>query len=131
MLSPLRHVVANALLELWPDLPGECRLQAAALLTYVCDDSHAAQLDRRISADGPEELICWAWIARAHLTVPVHDPALVQRVATLTPEVVKASLYALGMTGSRQLSDIAVADVPESVRLRSSWWLRAGAAVRV
>jgi len=131
MLSPLRHVVADAVLAEWATLPPECRLQAAALLTYVADDSHVAELDRRVSADAPDELVQWSWIARGHVGVPVDDPALVDRLHRVDPEVAKAVLYALGMTGSPQLRDLVVDSLPESVQGRSRWWLRSGAAIRV
>jgi hypothetical protein len=131
MLSPLRHAVADAVLTEWATLPPECRLQAAALLTYVADDSHVAELDRRVSADAPDELVQWSWIARGHVAVPVDEPELVDRLHRVDPEVAKAVLYALGMTGSPQLRDLVVDSLPESVQGRSRWWLRSGAAIRV
>jgi len=90
-----------------------------------------AELDRRVAADAPDELVRWSWFARGHVGVPIEDPELVDQLQRVDPEVAKAVLYALGMTGSPLLRDLVVDTLPESVQGRSRWWLRSGAAIRV
>jgi hypothetical protein len=131
MVGPFRRPVADALLSLWPDLPPDCRVQAATLLPYLVDDSHLEELDRRVSAHGPVELVLRSWIARAFVPRPVDDPGLLSRLPELHPELTKSVLYAMGMSGSPQLQQVMTGDLPEEVKGRARWWLAAGPAVRV
>jgi hypothetical protein len=131
MLSPFRQPVADAVLEHWSALTPELRIPAAGLLSYVAGDTHVDELDRRVAADGPDELVRRSWMARAHLSQPVDDPDVVQRLEKVSPEVAKTTLYALGMTGSPQLSEVREAALPESVLGRARWWLQSGPAIRV
>lgn len=131
MVGPLRRPVADALLDLWGGLPPECRLPAGMLLSYLADDSHLDELDRRVRAEGPLELVRRSWMARGHLQRPVDDPLLLDRLREADSEVAKVALYAMGMTGSPQLHDVASSPLSEAIKGRSRWWLAAGAAVRV
>jgi hypothetical protein len=131
MVGPLRRPVADAVLALWDTLLPQCRVHAAMLLSYLADDSHLDELDQRVAADGPLELVRRSWMARAHLLRPVDDPGLLDRLRDAHPEVVKVALYALGMTGSAQLHEVAAQAFPEEVLGRSRWWINAGPAVRV
>jgi hypothetical protein len=131
MVGPLRRPVADAVFALWATLPPQCRVHAAMLLSYLADDSHLDELDQRVAADGPPELVRRAWMARAHLLRPVDDPALLDRLRDADPEVVKVALYALGMTGSPQLHEVAASALPDAVLGRTRWWINAGPAIRV
>lgn len=131
MVGPFRRPVADALFSLWPGLPPECRLQAATLIPYLVDDSHVEELERRVTAQGPVELVLRSWIARAYVPEPVDDPQLLHRLPELPPELSKTVLYAMGMSGSPQLPGVVTSDLPREVRERSRWWLEAGPAIRV
>jgi hypothetical protein len=131
MVGPFRRPVADALFSLWPDLPPECRLQAATLISYLVDDSHLQELERRVTANGPVELVLRSWIARAYVPKPVDATAVLGRLGEFPPELTRTVLYAMGMSGSPQLEDVVRSDLPEETKGRSRWWLEAGSAVRV
>ena len=131
MMGPFRRPVGHALFGLWETLPPECRVHAATLLAYLADESHLPELERRMAAQGPIELVRLSWIARAFLLPPLDDPSLLVRLRTSDSQIAEMVLYAMGMTGSPQLHQVASEDFPDAVRGRSRWWLQAGPAVRV
>jgi hypothetical protein len=129
--SPFAHSVADVLLTRLADGdPDWLRGRLATLVRYVSDDSHRARLVPLLD-DPAEAVSITAAQTLGHLSFnETSDQVTRKSLVDRWSERERAKMYALGMTGSPALGQLARSgSAPGWQRDAARWWLEIGPAV--
>ncbi len=132
-VSPYRDGVARAVTEVADETAeAEVARRSAALLRYLGTEEQRADLLGWARAGDRPEVRDHALISLGRLPgglTPDCNAVVMDALTTSTvPEVQRAAMYALGMSGAPQLADLA-ANGDDFQRRAAQWWTRIGPAI--
>ncbi|MGZ4429726.1 MAG: HEAT repeat domain-containing protein, partial [Nocardioidaceae bacterium] len=131
-VSPYRSGVAAACAELVGERDGSVAIAAARLLRYLAVEDQRAELLAWAADESRPEIGAAALVALGRLTGEwsAADDAAVHELlaATGDADVRRGCMYALGMSGSDGLSELARHGDDEQ-RRAAEWWIRLGPAI--
>ena len=130
-VSPYRDALGTALAEAIDTEDEDVAYQAVLLMRYLAPDGQRADLRRRSAAPIPERLRGVAILTLGRLSAGVLDeeePLIRAALEGARPAMTRSCVYALGMSGSSMLKELADSD-SEFLRRAAGWWLRTGPAI--
>lgn len=132
-VSPYRDGVARAVTEVADETAeAEVARRSAALLRYLGTEEQRSDLLGWARAGDRPEVRDHALISLGRLPggmTPDCNAVVMDALTTSTvPEVQRAAMYALGMSGAPQLADLA-ANGDDFQRRAAQWWIRIGPAI--